>query len=69
MAEMVRVVVLKPYDVALLIPRGTALLPLGIRAADTARSRPYVETVASDFEKVLAMQQADFANLPLHAKG
>ena len=67
--EMARAVALRPDDVSVLIPRGAVMLAAGLRASDSTRARPYVETAVGDFEKVLALQQSYIETLPPHPKG
>ena len=55
--EMARAVALRPSDVAVLIPRGAALLGAAIRIQEVERARPYIETAVGDFEKAMALQQ------------
>jgi tetratricopeptide (TPR) repeat protein len=67
--EMARAVALRPSDVAVLIPRGAALLGAAMRIQDVERARPYVETAVGDFEKAMALQQRQLASMPTHPKG
>ena len=67
--EMARAVALRPSDVAVLIPRGAALLGAAMRIQDIERARSYVETAVGDFEKAMALQQRQLAGMAVHPKG
>jgi len=67
--EMARAVALRPSDVAVLIPRGAALLGAALRIQEVERARPYVETAVGDFEKSMALQQRYLDRMPAHPKG
>jgi tetratricopeptide (TPR) repeat protein len=67
--EMARAVALRPSDVAVLIPRGAALLGVALRIQEVERTRPYIETAVGDFEKSMALQQRYLDRMPVHPKG
>ena len=68
-AEMARAVALRPDDIAVLIPRGAALLEAALRIQEFERARPYVETAVGDFEKVMALEQRRLNSMAAHPKG
>jgi tetratricopeptide (TPR) repeat protein len=67
--EMARAVALRPCDVAVLIPRGAALLGAALRIQEVERARPYIEMAVGDFEKSMALQQRYLDRMPTHPKG
>ena len=67
--EMDDAVALAPDSVAVLIPRGAALLGYATHSTDAARSRPQLEKALADYEKVLANQKPGWEKLPVHSRG
>jgi hypothetical protein len=68
-AEMARAVALAPDNVAVLIPRGAALLATAKEMPDGARAREFLRTAMDDFERALRIQQPYLARLSTHGKG
>jgi len=66
---MARAVALRPNEVAVLIPRGAALLAAAMQIKEAERARPYVETAVGDFEKAMALQLRQLGGMPTHPKG
>lgn len=66
-AEMDRAVELAPDDVGVRIPRGAALLAMAPFVPEPEKSR-ILHVALGDYEATLALQQAYFGKLTLHAR-
>jgi hypothetical protein len=66
--EMEQAVRLAPDNVAVLIPRGATLISI-TRFTPAGFARPVLETGVSDFEKVLRLQEPEFAKMSVHSRG
>lgn len=67
LAEMDRAVALAPDDVGVRIPRGAVLLAMAPHVPEPEKTR--LEKLGlGDYEATLALQQAYFGKLPLHAR-
>jgi acyl transferase domain-containing protein len=62
-------VALAPESLGVLIPRGATLLSYAAHSTDPQRAHPRLEMGLADYEKVLAIQKAEWAALPLHSRG
>ncbi|MBV9835492.1 MAG: hypothetical protein JO055_13845 [Alphaproteobacteria bacterium] len=69
LADMDRAVMLAPDKIGVLVPRATALLPYAKFLPDPIVSRRLTETAIGDFEKVIAISQAIWPQLSVHARG
>lgn len=67
--EMDTAVAKKPDSLGVLIPRGATLIEYARHDPSPDRARAELEKGLGDYEKVLALQKADWANRPLHARG
>jgi len=67
--EMDDAVVLRPDDVAVLIPRAAIVLSAAQHVPDAARARQYYQMAMGDYEKVLRIQAGDFPSFSVHARG
>lgn len=69
LADMDRAVMLAPDKIGVLVPRATALLPYARFLRDPIAARRLTETAIGDFEKVIAISQATWPQLSMHARG
>jgi len=67
--EMDRAVSLAPDDPSVLLPQGATLLSVSANPLPPELSKRLLQKGVQDFEKVLRLQAAYFATLPLHARG
>lgn len=67
--EMDDAVALEPESVAVRIPRGASLLSYAAHSSDPQRARPRLEMGLADYEKVLAIQKAEWPHMPAHSRG
>lgn len=66
--EMDQAVELEPNNIGVLIPRGATLIPVS-RFIPPDQSKALLQKGVNDYEKVLEIQKAYFANLSGHARG
>lgn len=67
--EMNQAVALRPDDVAVLIPRASVFLSAAVHVPSPEVARQDFQIAAGDYEKTLQLQSAEFAKLPVHARG
>ena len=67
--EMDAAVALEPDNVGVLIPRGATLIPVSRFVPSPPESRALLQKGVNDYEKVLEIQKAYFANLSGHGRG
>jgi tetratricopeptide (TPR) repeat protein len=68
-SEMNQAVALRPEDVAVLIPRASVFLSAAVHVPSPEVARRDFQIAADDYEKTLRLQSAEFATLPVHARG
>jgi thioredoxin-like negative regulator of GroEL len=66
---MDRAVMLAPDKIGVLVPRAAALLPYAAHLPDPVAARRLNEKAIGDLEKVVAMSQAAWPQLSVHARG
>jgi len=69
LAQMARAVALRPDEIEVLVVRASSLLATAMGTPDVERARAYAVTAVGDFEKAVALQQRQLANMPAHPKG
>jgi hypothetical protein len=69
LTDMDRAVILAPDQVGVLVPRASALLPYAAHLPDPVMARRLNEKAISDLDKVVAMSQAAWPQLSVHARG
>jgi tetratricopeptide (TPR) repeat protein len=67
--EMDAAVALEPDNVGVLIPRGATLIPASRFVPSPEQSKALLQKGVNDYEKVLEIQKAYFANLSGHGRG